>query len=87
MSVTHVAGPVFHYNDRIIQRCACCGEKLADNLRVMMPLNPDGTAPVFPTWKERHLVHCESNRMTLGGDFADDNVLVPPDFCIQLVEA
>jgi hypothetical protein len=83
-TVTHVAGPVVEIDGRIVQRCACCGEKLADNLNCAMPLNPDGTPPAFPTWTQKALVQIEGNRMSVIGEFGTDEI--PHDFCLALVE-
>ena len=86
MSVTHVAGPVVNINGRIIQRCVVCGDKLFDNLRMMVMLKEDGTPPNALTFPERHVVTVDGGRKTVGGDFADDNVLIPADFCLESVE-
>lgn len=88
MSVTHVAGPVVTIGSRVIQRCAVCGEKLADNKNTAAPVNPDGSPPEFPTWPERSLVQIEAGnptRYSLAGDFMQADKL-PEDFCLALVE-
>lgn len=86
MAIVHVAGPVVGIGTRIIQRCAVCGDKLADNIRVAMPLNPDGSLPSFPTWKEGDLIEFDGHRQNVVGNFGEDGPL-PDDFCIILVEA
>jgi hypothetical protein len=87
MSVTHLAGPVvgFQNGKRAIQRCAVCGHKLLDNLRMMAPVGPDGEPPVFPTWREGCLVEIDGNRQSDVGDFVEVERL-PDDFCLALVE-
>jgi len=90
VSVTHVAGPVvfFRILNRVIQRCAVCGEKLADNLNACGPLNQDGSPPTFPTWPERRLIRCEGEPgvqlLRDVGCFINDPL--PDDFCLILVE-
>lgn len=49
-TVTHIAGNVIEVLGRIVQRCVLCGAKLCDSQNVAMPLNKDGSEPVFPTW-------------------------------------
>lgn len=78
MSVTHVAGPTVSHNGRIIQRCAVCGEKLADNLGCA---SSDGT---FCTWADAALVQVDGNQSTLIGSYFNDDP--SDDFCIILVE-
>lgn len=95
MSVTHVAGPVVTIAGRSIQRCACCGEKLLDNLREMAPVGPDGEPAQFLHWPEAGLVRFEDvtkeqERLQLTsrkhlGDFQGSDPL-PDDFCLSLVE-
>jgi hypothetical protein len=84
-TVTHVAGPVVTVGGRSIQRCACCGEKLRDNLGEMAPLKPDGTPPEMHVWRERALVHIDGNSQTLAGDYVEIDAM-PEDFCLALVE-
>ena len=62
MSVTHIASKPVIIDDRLIQRCGWCGEKLLDSKGTMAPTNPDGTAPVFPTWPDGALVQVDGNR-------------------------
>jgi hypothetical protein len=83
-SVTHVAGPVVCINNRVIQRCMVCGEKLGDNARVMMPVGPDGHPQPYPTWNPGALVQVEGNRSSEVGHF--NNSPLPWDFCLELVE-
>lgn len=92
MSVTHVAGPVIvvkgRYapdNERIIQRCVVCGEKLIDTEGQMAPDKPDGTPPDGPgVWAEQALVQIDGNRHLNVGTYIDDDD--PEDFCLALVE-
>lgn len=84
-SVTHVAGPVAVIEGRQIQRCVVCGDKLCDSRGAMMPVNPDGSAPTFPTWEQGALVQCEGSRQSVVGSFFDEGPL-PDDFCLVLVE-
>lgn len=83
MSVTHLTGPVIRVYDRIIQRCAVCGEKLCDNKNVMVPLNLDGSVPEFPVWPEGVFLFHQSNfwKIVTVEDYPDCK-----DFCIDLVE-
>jgi hypothetical protein len=88
-SVTHVVGPyvVFRALDRIIQRCAICGEKLEDirpSRVAVVSTNGNNDLPIFP---EGHLIRVtEGNpkEFVILGDFAKG--LLPDDFCLSLVE-
>ena len=77
-TVTHVAGPYVQIGDRVIQRCAVCGEKLADTFEP----NSDGTVAV---WNEGVLVRFRKSHQKNVGDFNNCKSL-PRDFCITLVE-
>ncbi len=76
-TATHVAGPAVQAGQRVIQRCAVCGEKLSDN----------GDSILVGLFAEGQLVRAED------GYFygTDRNFLtvkrMPRDFCIALVEA
>lgn len=72
MSVTHIAGIVVKVNDRIIQRCALCGEKLIDTAY-------NNTAIV---WKEHSFVNLDGNQMTV----TEPTLELPEDNCLPLVE-
>ena len=85
MSVTHVAGPVVSVRGRVIQRCAVCGEKLADSRNVAIAANPDGTPGEYATWAEAHLLEFEGNRQSDAGEFRGPAPL-PANFCLALVE-
>lgn len=89
-TVTHAAGPAVSFMGRVIQRCAVCGCKLADNQNTAMPMNADGTPPVFPVWSEGALVQVEEGnptRYSVIGEFGGKKPTpVPEDFCIALVE-
>ncbi len=90
MSTTHVAGPVVSIGDRIIQRCAICGDKLVDNINKACVARP-GDHPIdIGVWREGCLVQvvdlgdgCE--RAVDTGDFGITELL-PGDFCLALVE-
>ncbi len=89
-TTTHVAGPVVQFGklDRVIQRCAVCGEKLED-LRpsCIMVASTDEKDRGIPQFAEAHLI-----RVTEGnprgfvdlGDFTKEPL--PDDFCLSLVE-
>jgi hypothetical protein len=61
----------------VIQRCACCGEKLIDG---------DLGTPVCGTYAERALIQIEPGRETerVVGDFVGGTL--PDDFWLALVE-
>ncbi len=86
-TVTHLAGPVITVSGRVLQRCCICGEKLCDNARCAMALNPDGSAPEFPTWEPGQLIRVTSGNPTHYAviSYPIDNQL-PKDSCIDLVE-
>jgi hypothetical protein len=66
-----------------------CGEKLADNKNQMGSVSEDGSPPEFLKWAEAHLIRVTPGCPELWediGDFRDDNVPVPDDFCLELVE-
>lgn len=91
MSVTHVVGPLVGFSklDRVIQRCAVCGEKLEDMrpscVAVARPDGEHGThIPEFP---EAHLLRVtEGNPKSfiVLGKFTEGEL--PDDFCLELVE-
>ena len=90
-SVTHVAGPVVSIRsiNRAVQRCAMCGEKLADSRGQMGCVGPDGEPPEFVHWEERHLIRVTEGNPTHSediGDFGDPAIDLPEDFCLSLVE-
>lgn len=80
-TLTHFVGPRMDICGRIIQRCTVCGAKLCDSENAAMPVNPDGSAPVFPTWPEGRVV-----RVTLGNptytEVLPDDEKLPRDACI-----
>lgn len=90
MSVTHVAGPVvtFGKNDRIIQRCACCGESLLDVRPSRVAVQSEDGDRGVGHFAERHLVHVSGQNpkhyVDLG-DFIEKDL--PEDFCLALVES
>lgn len=85
-SVSHVAGNVVRLGPRIMQRCAFCGTKLADNHRVAMPAGQGE----FPTWECGAFVRVTDgnpSREERIGHWDDPNIeRVPDDFCFHLVE-
>jgi hypothetical protein len=65
------SGPPVWIGNRVIQRCACCGEKLID---------ADLSRPAIGTYAERALIQFEPDRMERGvGDFLAGRL--PDDFC------
>lgn len=83
-TVTHLAGPRIDVCGRIIQRCSVCGTKLCDSLGAMMPVNRDGSPPVFPTFPEDRMI-----QVTLGQNPTRYLPLppsdkLPPDACILM---
>ena len=84
-TITHLAGPVVAIIGRAIQRCAVCGQKLADSKGQMGPVGPNGEQPQFSAWPEKAMVQVESGnptRYSVIGSLDDDNCL-PDDFCEQ----
>ena len=85
-TITHLAGPTVVINNRAIQRCAICGQKLCDSKGQMAPLNPDGSAPQFNAFAEKALVQVEAGqptRYSVIGSLEDGNPHWPDDFCEQ----
>lgn len=89
MTTTHVVGPQVRFSklDRVIQRCAVCGEKLDDYRPSRIAIiSSDGDCSL-PSFAEARLL-----RVTEGtpksfvdvGDFINDPL--PDDFCLKLVE-
>jgi hypothetical protein len=75
-TVTHVAGPPVWVGNCVIQRCACCGEKL---------VAADLSRPAIGRYAERALIQFEPDRMErVVGDFVGGTL--PDDFCLALVE-
>lgn len=77
-TVSHVVGPFVQIGDRVVQRCALCGEKLADTKE------PDRLGRVV-VWNEGLLVRCQNGIMFKVGDLLNNDEL-PDDFCLPLVE-
>ena len=86
-TVTHVAGPVIRIGDRVLQRCPICGEKLRDSAGADVPLLPNGKPGTVGMWAEASLVQFDGARQSVIGSFDDENVPLPEDFCLELVEA
>lgn len=87
---THLAGPPVMIGGRTIQRCPWCGYKLCDSKGASAPLNPDGSSPTFPTWKNGALVEVQEvndvlTRSSVVGDWYDAGDL-PANLCYDLVE-
>jgi hypothetical protein len=76
-TTTHVAGPLLKHCDRLIQRCAICGEKLYDSA--------DVTEPGESSFVEKQLVQMRAWGPKCLGEY-QDKCWLPPDFCIDLVE-
>jgi len=77
-TVTHVPSPPLVYKQRMIQRCAVCGDKLLD-----INLNGDEVQPAHP---DGELVRFKNRKsVKIMGEYERFNN-VPPDFCIVLVE-
>jgi hypothetical protein len=91
IATTHVAGPwlMFGKENRIIQRCMCCGEVLIDDdpSRCMVP--SDQAEKSFPTFETGVLVEIESTdgvtRKSVVGYFQQPEPM-PDNFCLALVE-
>ena len=73
---THIAGPVVRIGNRLIQRCALCGDKLLDCNMVGRQLN---------VWGEGAFVQAGRGELNYAGDFLNASEL-PDDFCLELVE-
>jgi hypothetical protein len=84
-TVTHISGVRLDVCGRIIQRCSLCGAKLCDSLNAAAPLNPDGSAPEFPTWPTGRLVQVKEGNPTRWSLLPDTDKL-PDDSCLALVE-
>lgn len=85
-TTTHLAGPPISIMERVIQRCAICGEKLCDNLNCAMPIEADGSIPLFPVWRQGDFVQMEGNRSSVIGSIFADSGGIPEDICLDLVE-
>lgn len=78
MSVTHIAGSSINFRGRLLQRCAVCGEKLLD---------------AVPTPFCNHNFFAMGMLITVDGvrveqrGIIHNDVDVPEDFCIALVES
>lgn len=81
-TLTHIAGVRLDVCGRVIQRCSLCGAKLCDSEGAAMPLNPDGTAPEFPSWPIGRLVQIEAGNPTRSSLMPDSDRL-PKDLCID----
>lgn len=87
--IVHLAGNAVCLDGRIIQRCLICGEKLADNLNCAMPVEPDGSDPVFPTWGTGAWVEIDGNRSSKVGESENPEMWgeqIPENSCVSLVE-
>lgn len=87
MSVTHIAGNVVSIGHRKIQRCAVCGDKMADNIAILQGrvASIGATKCELLTWPIGGLVNQDGNRMVVVDH--DDGTDVPDDCCISLVES
>ena len=89
MSVTHVVGPVvaFVKLDRVIQRCAVCGEKLEDFRPSRIAISSTDGNSRMPQFPEAHLVRVTEGNpksFVMLGEFVKAEL--PDDFCLSLVE-
>lgn len=85
-TITHLAGPCVVISGRAIQRCAICGQKLADSKGQDGPVGPNGEPPRFNAWAEKAFVQVESGNLTrysVIGSLNDDKKNFPEDFCEQ----
>ena len=90
MTVTHVVGPVVVFSklDRVIQRCAVCGEKIEDYRPSRIAIvSSDGNndLPQFPECKLLRVTEGNPKSFVVVGDFINDPL--PDDFCLALVES
>jgi hypothetical protein len=81
-TLTHIAGPALNVCGRTVQRCSLCGAKLCDSEGTAAPLNPDGSAPGFPTWPVGRLVQVETGNPTRYSLLPDTDKL-PDDSCLE----
>ncbi len=83
MSATHIAGFFVRIEDRLIQRCALCGEKLID-VRLGR-VETDVSGEPYPTWDAgAHVVIDDNNnRMQVHRNPAAG---LPADSCLSMVE-
>lgn len=88
MSTTHVAGLVvkFRVLDRVIQRCAVCGEKLEDlrPSRIAVCSTDDRGLPVFGEGRLVEVIDGNPRSFIDCGDF--ETAELPENFCLALVE-
>ena len=78
-TATHVAGPIVSVQNRVIQRCCVCGEKLADN--------EDRAEEMRDFWSDGELVRIKDGVMySVGRESQTIKKRLPSDFCIGLVE-
>ncbi len=83
-TISHFAGPRMDICGRIVQRCTVCGAKLCDSLNTAAPLNPDGSAPDFPTWTPGAIVQVEAGNPTRYSLLPDTDKL-PADACVEFI--
>lgn len=83
-TISHFAGPRMDICGRIVQRCAVCGAKLCDSDGVMVPLNLDGTTPLFPTFPEGRVVQVAVGNPTRYLVMPDTDKL-PADACVEFI--
>jgi hypothetical protein len=81
-SVTHVAGSHITIKKRTIQRCAVCGYKLCDNLRVAVAASEGDVAPSIAVWDVGTMIRFTDSGQTELLDGSD----LPSDSCLTLVE-
>lgn len=85
-SVTHLAGNVVTVDDRVIQRCSICGEKLVDSKGQMFPVLPGEPPPLVATWEVGALVRVSGEQPQHWEVLQVDEKRLPDDSCIELVE-
>lgn len=80
--VTHIAGPIINMQDRIIQRCAVCGELLVDT-KDQITLADALEAIKVGIWAPLSMVRIDNGR-SVRVDLPPDEL--PDDACIRTLD-